>query len=27
VRGHGITMHRIVNGKLQEDWAVFQPDS
>jgi hypothetical protein len=20
----GITMHRIENGKLQEDWAVYQ---
>ena len=27
VRGHGMTMHRIVNGKLQENWAVYQPDS
>ena len=25
--GHGITMHRIVNGKLQENWAVFQPEN
>ena len=21
--GHGITMHRIVNGRLQENWAVY----
>ncbi len=27
VRGHGMTMHRIVNGKLQENWAVFHPES
>ena len=25
--GHGVTMHRIVNGRLQENWAVFQPDN
>ncbi len=27
VRGHGITMHRIVGGKLQENWAVYLPES
>jgi len=27
VTGRGVTMHRIVNGKLQENWAVFQPES
>lgn len=27
LRGHGITVHRIVNGKIQENWAVFSPDS
>ncbi len=26
VRGHGVTMHRIVNGRLQENWAVYQPE-
>ncbi len=25
-RGHGVTVHRIVNGKLQENWAVYQPE-
>ncbi len=25
--GHGITMHRIVNGRLQENWEIFQPGS
>ena len=25
--GHGVTIHRIVNGKLQENWAVFQPEN
>ncbi|MDQ1513337.1 MAG: hypothetical protein QOC59_1179 [Microbacteriaceae bacterium] len=24
--GHGITVHRIENGKLAENWAIFQPD-
>ena len=24
--GHGVTMHRIVNGRLQENWAAFQPE-
>jgi hypothetical protein len=23
--GHGITMHRIMNGRRQENWAVFHP--
>jgi predicted SnoaL-like aldol condensation-catalyzing enzyme len=23
---HGITIHRIVNGRIQEDWAVYDPD-
>ncbi|WP_210509081.1 ester cyclase [Naasia sp. SYSU D00057] len=27
VGGHGMTMHRIADGKLQENWAVFLPDS
>ncbi len=27
VRGHGMTMHRIENGKLQEDWAGFYPET
>jgi hypothetical protein len=25
--GHGVTMHRIANGRLQENWAVFSQDS
>jgi hypothetical protein len=25
VHGHGITIHRIANGRLQENWAVFHP--
>ena len=25
--GHGVTIHRIVNGKLQENWAVFHPEN
>jgi ketosteroid isomerase-like protein len=25
--GRGITMHRIVNGRLQENWEIFQPES
>lgn len=25
-RGHGITMHRISNGKLQENWGTFHAD-
>ena len=25
--GHGVTVHRIVDGKLQENWAVYTPDS
>ena len=25
--GHGITMHRVANGRLVENWAVFQVDS
>lgn len=25
LHGHGITVHRIVNGRLQENWAVFHP--
>lgn len=24
--GRGVTMHRIVNGRLQENWAVYQPE-
>ncbi|HEU4972381.1 MAG TPA: nuclear transport factor 2 family protein [Gaiellaceae bacterium] len=24
--GHGVTVHRIANGRLQENWAVFQPE-
>ena len=24
--GHGITVHRLANGKLAENWAIFQPD-
>jgi hypothetical protein len=24
--GRGVTMHRIVNGRLQENWAVAHPD-
>jgi hypothetical protein len=27
INGHGVTMHRIVNGRLQENWAVFQPEN
>jgi ketosteroid isomerase-like protein len=27
LQGHGITVHRIVNGRLQENWAVFHPGS
>ena len=27
LNGHGVTMHRIVNGRLQENWAVFQPEN
>lgn len=27
LHGHGVTMHRIVNGRLQENWAVYQPDN
>ena len=27
LHGHGITMHRIANGRLQENWAIFQPDA
>ncbi len=27
IRGHGVTIHRIVNGKLQENWAVYQAES
>ena len=23
--GHGVTMHRIIDGKLQENWAVVAP--
>jgi hypothetical protein len=26
LNGHGITMHRIVNNRLQENWGVFHPD-
>jgi hypothetical protein len=25
-RGHGITVHRIVNGRLQENWALYEPE-
>lgn len=24
--GHGITVHRVVDGRIQENWAVFSPD-
>lgn len=24
--GHGITIHRIVDGRLRENWATFHPD-
>ena len=24
--GHGVTVHRVENGKLRENWAVYQPD-
>ncbi|MDP9166777.1 MAG: nuclear transport factor 2 family protein [Actinomycetota bacterium] len=27
LHGHGITLHRIVDGRLQENWAVFHPDA
>jgi predicted SnoaL-like aldol condensation-catalyzing enzyme len=26
-RGHGVTVHRIVDGKLQENWAVATTDT
>ena len=26
LRGHGVTLHRIENGRLQANWAVFHPD-
>jgi hypothetical protein len=27
LQGHGITVHRVVDGRLQENWAIFQPDA
>jgi hypothetical protein len=27
VAGHGITVHRIVDGRIKENWAVFSPDA
>jgi SnoaL-like domain len=27
VYGRGVTIHRIVNGRLQENWAVYHPES
>jgi predicted ester cyclase len=27
LRGHGITIHRVVDGRLQENWATFQPET
>lgn len=27
LRGHGITVHRIANGRLQENWAIYAPES
>jgi ketosteroid isomerase-like protein len=26
LHGHGITVHRIVDGRMRENWAVFHPD-
>jgi predicted ester cyclase len=27
LRGHGITVHRIVERRLQENWAIFHPEA
>jgi predicted SnoaL-like aldol condensation-catalyzing enzyme len=27
IQGRGVTVHRIADGKLQENWAVFQPEA
>jgi ketosteroid isomerase-like protein len=26
LRGHGITVHRVANGRLQENWGIFKPE-